>query len=127
MTFESGAMGQWTSFNAAHGRRFGYSGIYGRLGSLHSPGARNGRPVTVHLDDGGELSGDAVLELVPDFSLDPETTVTLVYGEWAGGDEGMRALIDYGSNGEIDKQIELPNEQIEFDFYTPTWDSSGED
>jgi len=42
IAFENGAMGQWTAFNAAHGRRFGYSGIYGRLGSLHSPGARNG-------------------------------------------------------------------------------------
>jgi predicted dehydrogenase len=73
ITFENGAMGQWTSFRAAHGRPFGLSGIYGRLGSLHSPGARNGRPVTVHLDDGGELTGDAVLDLVPDFHLDAVT------------------------------------------------------
>jgi predicted dehydrogenase len=73
ITFENGAMGQWTSFRAAHGRPFGMSGIYGRLGSLHSPGARNGRPVTVHLDDGGELSGEAVLDLVPEFHLDPVT------------------------------------------------------
>jgi predicted dehydrogenase len=73
ITFENGAMGQWTSFRAAHGRPFGLTGIYGRLGSLHSPGARNGRPVTVHLDDGGEMSGDAVLDLVPEFHLDPVT------------------------------------------------------
>jgi predicted dehydrogenase len=79
ITFENGAMGQWTSFRAAHGRPFDLSGIYGRLGSLHSPGARNGRPVTVHLDKGGqlpggrELVGDAVLDLVPEFHLDPVT------------------------------------------------------
>lgn len=63
----------------------------------------------------------------PDFSLDPNTTVTLVYGEWEGGGEGMRALVDYGSNGQIDKEIELPDQQIEFDFYEPVWDSSGND
>jgi predicted dehydrogenase len=73
ITFENGALGQWTSFRAAHGRPFGLSGIYGRLGSLHSPGARNGRPLTVHLDKGGELTGDAVLDLVPEFHLDPVT------------------------------------------------------
>ena len=53
--------------------------------------------------------------------------MTLVYGEWEGGGEGMRALVDYGSNGQIDKEIELPDQQIEFDFYEPVWDSSGND
>ena len=71
ISFESGAMGQWTTFMAAHGQGFAQSVIYGSQGSLHPPGARNGRPVTVHLDDGGEISGDAVLELVPDFHLNP--------------------------------------------------------
>ena len=63
----------------------------------------------------------------PDFSLDPDTTVTLVYGEWEGEGAGMRALVDYGSDGQIDKEVELPDQQIDFDFYTPTWDSSGND
>jgi len=76
--FQSGATGQWTSFMAAHGQGFGYSAIYGSRGSLHSPGARNGRPIVVHLDpggerSGGELSGDALLDLVPDFHLDAPT------------------------------------------------------
>jgi predicted dehydrogenase len=71
--FESGATGQWTAFRAAHGQGFGHSVIYGRRGSLHSPGARNGRPVTVHLDERGELTGDAVLDLVPDFHLNATT------------------------------------------------------
>jgi len=38
----------------------------------------------------------------PDFSLDPNTTVTLVYDEWQGDGEVMRALIDYGNDGQID-------------------------
>jgi predicted dehydrogenase len=71
--FESGTTGQWTTFMAAHGQGFGYSAIYGSRGSLHSPGARNGRPITVHLDQEGELSGDAVLAMVPDFHLDATT------------------------------------------------------
>ncbi len=88
--FQNGTTGQWTTFMAAHGQGFGYSAIYGSRGSLHSPGARNGQPITVHLDrrwkDGvpsedavassyteGELSGNAVLDLVPDFHLDAPT------------------------------------------------------
>lgn len=81
--FENGAVGQWTYFVAAHGRGFAQSVIYGSQGSLHAPGARNGRPVTLHLDDRGEVTGDAVLDLVPDFHLDP-TTARLFGGERLG-------------------------------------------
>ena len=73
ITFDSGVIGQWTSFRAAHGEGFRQSVIYGSKGSLHIPGSRNGRPVVLHLDDEGEVSGDAVLELVPDFHLDAVT------------------------------------------------------
>jgi predicted dehydrogenase len=81
--FESGVTGQWTSFNAAHGRGFGQSVLYGSRGALHIPGARNGRPVTVSLDDGREITGDAVLELVPTFRLDA-TTARLFAAERLG-------------------------------------------
>lgn len=83
ISFESGATGQWTAFMAAHGQGFGRSGIYGSKGSLHCPGARNGRPVTVNLDHGGELTGDAILDLVPDFHLD-EMTACLFAGHRLG-------------------------------------------
>jgi predicted dehydrogenase len=83
ITFDSGATGQWTSFRAAHGKGFNQSVIYGSKGSLHIPGSRNGRPVLLHLDNGGEVSGDAVLELVPDFHLDA-TTATLFKAERLG-------------------------------------------
>ena len=53
----------------------------------------------------------------PDFSLDPKTTVTLVYDQWEGDGEVMRAFVDYGNDGQIDKVIELPDQQIDFDFY----------
>ena len=83
ITFESGVTGQWTSFRAAHGQRFGQSVIYGSKGSLHIPGSRNGRPVVMHFDDGSEVSGDAVLDLVPDFCLD-ETASHLFKAERLG-------------------------------------------
>jgi predicted dehydrogenase len=71
--FESGSSGQWTTFMAAHGQSFGHSAIYGSSGSLRHRGARNGLPVTVHSDNGAEISGDAVLDLVPNFRLDATT------------------------------------------------------
>jgi predicted dehydrogenase len=83
ITFESGVTGQWTTFRAAHGQGFQQSAIYGSRGSLHIPGSRNGRPVVLHLDDEGEVTGDAVLDLVPEFQLD-STTATLFQAERLG-------------------------------------------
>ena len=80
LSFESGTMGQWTSFNAAHGQGFGFTSIYGSLGSLRTPGARNGLPLTVHTDAVGEIPTEKVLDLVPDFHLD-DLTAELFGGE----------------------------------------------
>lgn len=73
MDFQSGVMGHWTSFQAAHGERFGRAIIYGSKGSLRLAGARNGRPVGLVLDDGGEIPTEKVLDFVPDFCLEPIT------------------------------------------------------
>lgn len=83
ITFDSGVTGQWTTFRAAHGQGFHQSVIYGSQGSLHIPGSRNGRPVVLHLDDGGQVTGDAVLALVPEFHLDA-TTATLFQADRLG-------------------------------------------
>ena len=106
ITFESGVTGQWTSFQAAHGPGFRQSVIYGSKGSLQPPGSRNGRPVVLHLDDGGEVSGEAVLDLVPDFHLDT-TTARLFKADRLGsydfsGPEPDRMLIaiEYREFGE---------------------------
>jgi predicted dehydrogenase len=74
ITFENGAMGQWTQSYAAHGRGFGHKVIYGSKGSLIPGGIRNGASPMLKLDDEDEVSGDQLLELVPDFHLDPITT-----------------------------------------------------
>jgi predicted dehydrogenase len=80
ITFDSGAMGQWTQSYAAHGRGYGHKVIYGSAGSLIPGGIRNGVSPLLHLDDGDEMSGERLLELVPDFHLDA-ITAALFGGE----------------------------------------------
>jgi predicted dehydrogenase len=72
--FSGGAMGQWTQSYAGHGQGFGHSGVYGSLGSLRPGGTRNGRSPVLKLDGQDEITGDALLDLVPDFCLDEITT-----------------------------------------------------
>jgi hypothetical protein len=67
-------MGQWTQSYAGHGQGFGHSGVYGSLGSLRPGGTRNGRSPVLKLDGQDEITGDALLDLVPDFCLDEITT-----------------------------------------------------
>jgi predicted dehydrogenase len=68
--FKSGATANWTQFYAAHGKGFSQKVIYGEKGSLVCGGIRNGVSPILTLDDGTELTGDALLELVPDYHLD---------------------------------------------------------
>jgi predicted dehydrogenase len=70
LKFANGAVGQWTSFYAAHGEPIRYAMIYGSKGSMAPAKQRRGDPLTVTIDDVGTLKGDEVLELVPDFHLD---------------------------------------------------------
>ena len=70
LKFKNGAVGQWTSFWAAHGETTEYAMIYGSKGSMAPAKQRRGDPLKLTIDGVGEVSGDAVLELVPDFHLD---------------------------------------------------------
>jgi len=79
LNFKNGAIGQWTQSYAAHGRGFGHKAIYGSQGSLIPGGTRNGVSPLLVLDGKDELTGDALLDLVPDFYLD-EITARL-YGK----------------------------------------------
>jgi predicted dehydrogenase len=74
LNFSSGAMGQWTQSYGARGRGSGLKIIYGSQGSLVPGGTRNGVSPVLGLDGRPELSGDGLLELVPDFHLDAITT-----------------------------------------------------
>lgn len=73
LNFKSGAMGQWTQSYAAHGHGYGHKVIYGSQGSLIPGGTRNGVSPVLKMDSREELSGERLLDLVPDFHLDPIT------------------------------------------------------
>jgi predicted dehydrogenase len=70
LKFESGAVGQWTSFFAAHGEPLQYGMIYGSNGSMAPAKQRRGNPLSVTIDGVGLVEGDDVLDLVPDFHLE---------------------------------------------------------
>ena len=73
LAFENGVIGQWTQFYAGHGKGFGGKVIYGSKGSLRPGGTRNGVSPALHLDGKEEITGQALLDLVPDFHLDAIT------------------------------------------------------
>jgi predicted dehydrogenase len=75
LKFNNGVMGQWTQIYAAHGRGFGYKVIYGNRGSLIPGGTRNGISPFLKLDDQEEITGTALLELIPNFHLDEITSL----------------------------------------------------
>ena len=72
LTFANGAIGQFVDNHAGHGEAIVERRVFGTKGSITPPGDRNGGPVRVVLDDGIDVSGNAVLELVPDWQLDPD-------------------------------------------------------
>ena len=70
LKFKNGAVGQWTSFFAAHGEPLEYGMIYGSNGSLEPAKQRRGNPLTITLDGKEKITGDQVLDLVPNFHLE---------------------------------------------------------
>jgi predicted dehydrogenase len=71
----SGATVDWRLDQAA--KRMGYfrRAVYGTKGAVDCPGERNGRPATLHLEDRERpLVGREILEVLPDFELDPVTS-----------------------------------------------------
>ncbi len=72
LTFANGAVGQFVDNHAGHGESVVERRVFGTRGSITPPGDRNGNPVRVVLDDGTDVTGEAVLDLVPDWRLDAE-------------------------------------------------------
>jgi predicted dehydrogenase len=71
ITFENGALGQWTHNSAGHGEVLHQRKVFGSRGSITSPGDRNGRPVQLFIDDVGEIADQRVLEYAPSYRLEP--------------------------------------------------------
>lgn len=68
--FGSGAICQWTNHHAGHGRPVHQRMVWGSKASLTCPGDRNGRPITLHLDD-QEINDERILEYAPSYTLEP--------------------------------------------------------
>ena len=73
LKFASGVFGQFTLSMAGHGNSVRSRQLFGAKGSIEAPSDRSGEPIRLKLDEGDELVGDAVLDLVPDFRLDAIT------------------------------------------------------
>lgn len=84
LTFANGAIGQFSDNHAGHGEPIVERRVFGTKGSITPPGDRNGRPVRVVLDDGTDVRGEDVLDLVPDWRLDPDAAALFEQDRPAG-------------------------------------------
>jgi predicted dehydrogenase len=71
ISFESGAVAQWTYDQAGHGLPARERHVYGSRGSLECPGDRNGRPIKLYLDDDTVIADERILEYAPSYRLNP--------------------------------------------------------
>lgn len=96
-TYASGATGQWTIMQAAHGAKRNLRLIYGSQGCLELPLDRSGKPLVLRRDDlAGPVSGQALLDYAPSFKLDPLTAALF----------GQERLTEYSlSFEEIDQKL----------------------
>ncbi len=72
LLFENGAVCQFIEDHAAHGQGVFTRQIHGSAGSLELPSDRSGQLITLH-KDGESICDASLLELVPDFHLEPIT------------------------------------------------------
>ena len=73
VVFENGAVGQFSEDHAGWGQNYWQRSIYGSKGSLDLPEDRTGQKIRVHVENRETVTGDAVLDMVPEFNLDPVT------------------------------------------------------
>ena len=72
LLFESGAVCQFIEDHAAHGQGVWTRQIHGSAGSLELPSDRSGQLITLH-KDGEAICDESLLDLVPDFHVEPIT------------------------------------------------------
>ena len=72
LLFESGAVCQFIEDHAGHGQGVWTRQIHGSAGSLELPSDRSGQLITLH-KDGEAICDESLLDLVPDFHVEPIT------------------------------------------------------
>lgn len=80
LLFKDGVVGQYIEDHAGHGPDVWTRQIYGSAGSMSLPVDRSGGSIILHREGQGEMRGAALLDLVPNFKLDP-VTASLFGGE----------------------------------------------
>lgn len=71
LSFASGAAGQWTVHQAAHGQQRSLRAIYGSAGSIELPADRSGGAPILVTDASERIAGDDLLALLSDYELPP--------------------------------------------------------
>jgi predicted dehydrogenase len=76
--FESGATGQWTILQAAHGYKRTERLIYGSKGMLELPPDRSGKAIILHREDlNSPISEEELLPYAPSYKLDSLTAALM--------------------------------------------------
>lgn len=73
--FKSGAIGQLLMTDTSHGQSLGVTTISGSTGTMYRPRSRSGESPRIVRGDGSEVTGDDLLDLVPDWELDDITSI----------------------------------------------------
>ena len=87
LTFASGVVGNIIQDHAGHGAGYGGRMVFGSAGSMTLPGDRSGGAITVDLDGGERLEGQALLDQVPEFRLDANTAALFGADRLCGYDQ----------------------------------------
>jgi predicted dehydrogenase len=106
LTFASGCVASYVEDHGAHGQGIWVRRIHGSAGSLDLPGDRSGNVITLY-KDGEVIKDERLLDLVPDFRLDP-TTAALFGGdrlwryEFPFNETDRKLLaVEYGEFGDV--------------------------
>lgn len=94
MTTQSGVDVHLAYVPSGRGKVYGERVLHGRRGSLEIPPDRSDGDAVLHLEDGTRI-GREILELLPDFTLDPVTTAVLG-ADGTGGKGAPWADVDAG-------------------------------
>ena len=65
--FRNGNVAQYVEDHAGRGQGLFQREIYGSKGSLHMPSDRSGKPITLNVSGKGSISGEHVMDFIPDF------------------------------------------------------------
>ena len=120
LKFASGAIGQLTITNASIGYGAGINTIHGSNGTMQMPPTRTGIPPSIYIESAQEpLSGQQMLDLVPDWELDEVTAQffggTRRMSSYDVGFEAIDRILVAIEMAELASAIQSNNRKVEVD------------